>query len=198
MDKRIFKTKRNLKNTLKRLLRRKSLSSITVTELCKNAETSRITFYAHYNDKYDLANEMVRDILQDATENYDQLQRQNNPGGLPHRTVENTVDTILDSFDRNIELLSSLSPKDSVYLKKVLYDQIVLAVTKRLEELIPGSPDAGSLRRYAVFLCAGLNEFLNESSRQGIDPAVVRQECKTLSIRFCDDIRAMAPAQSGG
>ncbi len=198
MDKRISKTKRNLKNTLKRLLRRKSLSSITVTELCKDAETSRITFYAHYNDKYDLANEMVRDILQDATENYDQLQRQNNPEGLPRRTVENTVDTILDSFDRNRELLSSLSPKDSEYLKKVLYDQIVLAVTQRLQELLPGALGAGDSRRYALFLCAGLNEFLNESSRQGIDPSAVRQECKALSIRFCDDIRDMCPGQSGG
>ena len=198
MDKRISKTKRNLKNTLRRLLRRKSLSSITVTELCKDAETSRITFYAHYNDKYDLANEMVRDILQDATENYDQLQRQNNPDGLPRRTVENTVDTILDSFDRNRELLSSLSPKDSEYLKKVLYDQIVLAVAQRLQELLPGALGAGDSRRYALFLCAGLNEFLNESSRQGIDPSAVRQECKALSIRFCDDIRALCQGQSGG
>ncbi len=198
MDKRISKTKRNLKNTLKRLLRRKSLSSITVTELCKDAETSRITFYAHYNDKYDLADEMVRDIVQDATENYSQLQQQNNPQGLSHKTIENTVDTILDSFDRNIELLSSLSPKDSIHLKKVLYDQIVLAVTQRLQELLPNSVNAASCRRYALFVCAGLNEFMNESIRQQIGADQLRQDCKNLSIKFFDNIQALYPSPSGG
>ncbi|MBQ8137327.1 MAG: TetR/AcrR family transcriptional regulator, partial [Clostridia bacterium] len=62
-DKRITRTKRNLKNTLKKLMRRKPYADITVTELCKDAETSRITFYAHYNGKNDLADELVRDLF---------------------------------------------------------------------------------------------------------------------------------------
>ncbi len=198
MDKRISRTKRNLKNTLKRLLRRKSLSSITVTELCKDAETSRITFYTHYNDKYDLAGELVRDIVQDATEKYNQLQSENNPAGLYNQTIENTVDTIMDSLDRNIELLASLSPKDSAYLKSVLYDQIILAVTQRLEELLPEKGSDGDCRRFAVFLCAGFNEFINESMRQKLDPARIRRDCKALAVGMFNGFRSVYSPAYGG
>ncbi len=198
MDKRISRTKRNLKNTLRRLMRRKPLSSITVTELCKDAETSRITFYSHYNDKYDLATEMVRDIVQDATDNYNRLQSTENPRGLVRRTVENTVDAIMDSFDRNIDLLSSLSPKDSEYLKKELYDQIVLAVTQRLQDLLPPGAGIGDCRRYSVFLCAGINEFMRESFAQEIDPAVIRRDCKSLAFKMFESIRSSYSPASGG
>ena len=198
MDKRISKTKRNLKNTLRRLLRRKPLSSITVTELCKDAETSRITFYTHYNDKYDLASEMVRDIVQDATDDYNRLQHANNPQGLPLLTVENTVDAILDSFERNIELRSSLSPKDSVYLKNELYNQIVLAVTQRLGELLPGALNENDSRRFALFLCAGFNEYLGEGFRQGLDPVRIRRDCKYLAVDLFRSIESMVSTSSGG
>ena len=62
-DKRIRKTKKNLKQTLIALLGQKPFEQITVTELCKSADTSRITFYAHYNDKYELAAEVFQDML---------------------------------------------------------------------------------------------------------------------------------------
>ena len=198
MDKRITKTKRNLKNTLRRLLRRKPLSSITVTELCKDAETSRITFYTHYNDKYDLANEMVRDIVLDAADGYAQLQRSNNPGEDAEKTVENTVDAILDSYDRNMELLSSLSPKNSAYLRNVLYNQIVIAVTQRLGELFPQTSGDGERRRFALFVCAGLNEYIGECGRQGIDAAVVRRDCRFLAVSLYHSFEAMYSTVSGG
>ena len=49
MDKRILKTKRNLKQTLLSMMDEKPFEKIGVTELCNRAETSRITFYTYYD-----------------------------------------------------------------------------------------------------------------------------------------------------
>ena len=50
-DKRILKTKKNLKNTLLELLNEKAFEQITVKEICERSATSRITFYTHFADK---------------------------------------------------------------------------------------------------------------------------------------------------
>ena len=50
-DRRIVKTKRNLKEALIAMLDKEDFEHISITELCRKAEVSRITFYSHYSDK---------------------------------------------------------------------------------------------------------------------------------------------------
>lgn len=50
-DKRITKTKRNIKATLTALLQEMPFEKISVAEICRRGDISRITFYAHYEDK---------------------------------------------------------------------------------------------------------------------------------------------------
>ena len=61
-DKRIVKTKRELKRTLAELLREKPFEQISVKEICDRSSTSRITFYTHYKDKCDLLNDLFKDF----------------------------------------------------------------------------------------------------------------------------------------
>lgn len=58
-DIRIVKTERNIQQALITLLDRESFRMITIADLCKEAMTSRSTFYTHYLDKYDLLEKMV-------------------------------------------------------------------------------------------------------------------------------------------
>lgn len=64
VDKRIIKTKRELKRTLAELLKEKSFEQICVKEICERSSTSRITFYSHYKDKYDLLNSLFADFTE--------------------------------------------------------------------------------------------------------------------------------------
>ena len=48
------RTKIWIADTMKKLLVRKSVREIRVTELCRAAEIERPTFYYHFKDKYDL------------------------------------------------------------------------------------------------------------------------------------------------
>lgn len=48
------RTKIWIADALKRLLVKKPLEKIFVTDICKEAENERPTFYYHFKDKYDL------------------------------------------------------------------------------------------------------------------------------------------------
>lgn len=47
-------TKRALESSLKKLLLEKPLNKITVTDICEDCRISRMTFYYHFQDIYDL------------------------------------------------------------------------------------------------------------------------------------------------
>lgn len=70
-DKRITKTKKNLKYTLVDMLAEQPFEKITITELCSRTEISRITFYSHYSDKYALVDEMFQDMIVLGTKEYE-------------------------------------------------------------------------------------------------------------------------------
>jgi len=67
-DRRIERTRLLLQNALLTLLREKSFGDITVQEISKRADVHRVTFYAHYNDKETLVEDITRKTLADLIE----------------------------------------------------------------------------------------------------------------------------------
>ena len=53
-DLRIIKTKKILFDTLIKLMKQKNFERIKISDICEEAFINRSTFYAHYEDKYDL------------------------------------------------------------------------------------------------------------------------------------------------
>ena len=53
------RTKLWIADSLRKLLSRKSIDKVRVTEICKEAEIERPTFYYHFKDKYDLMAWMI-------------------------------------------------------------------------------------------------------------------------------------------
>jgi len=66
-DLRVTKTRRNIQDTLIRLLSQKDFESITVQNILDEALINRTTFYKYYQDKYNLADIMIEDLLMDFT-----------------------------------------------------------------------------------------------------------------------------------
>ena len=56
IDRRIRKTRKQLKDCLISLLKTKRIQDITVRELTEMADLNRGTFYLHYKDVFDLWN----------------------------------------------------------------------------------------------------------------------------------------------
>ena len=165
-DKRIAKTKKNLKNALIAMLGEKDFEHITITELCRAAEISRITFYSHYSDKYALLDEIFDDMLKLGTEDYYRRQRENNPTGRLAAGYVNMLDAILQLYSDRFDFFRHTDPEKNPYLASRLYsivletvEQHTLHVKKRMR--LKYSP-----RKIAGFVCFGMFGFVNESREE--------------------------------
>lgn len=61
-DLRVKKTKAALKKGLETLLAEETFDKITVSKICDEAMVNRVTFYGHYQDKYELFYDFLNDI----------------------------------------------------------------------------------------------------------------------------------------
>ncbi|ABY43560.1 TetR/AcrR family transcriptional regulator [Bacillus mycoides] len=62
-DVRVYKTKKNISNTLITLLNEKEFGRITTKDICIHAMVSKSTFYSHFADKYDLLEKLVQNYV---------------------------------------------------------------------------------------------------------------------------------------
>lgn len=62
-NRKIRYTKMVLQDSLFELMEKKSITKITIKELCENADINRTTFYAHYKDQYDLLYSIENEVL---------------------------------------------------------------------------------------------------------------------------------------
>lgn len=67
-NRRILYTKNIIKESLIKLLEDKEIHQVTVTDICKNADINRGTFYTHYKDAYDLLQSMEDELFTKITE----------------------------------------------------------------------------------------------------------------------------------
>ncbi len=61
-DLRVVKTQNILYRTLLDLMKEKTFEEIKVSDICNQALVNRSTFYAHYNDKYELLAEFIQEL----------------------------------------------------------------------------------------------------------------------------------------
>lgn len=59
-----MKTRRNIEEAFLRLLRDRRFNQITVQDIADEALVNKGTFYRHYHDKYDLADQLKRERIQ--------------------------------------------------------------------------------------------------------------------------------------
>lgn len=72
MDRRKKYTRMVLKESLLSLLKNKSISSITIKEICERADINRSTYYAHYANQYELLEAIEEDFIEDLTDTLSQ------------------------------------------------------------------------------------------------------------------------------
>lgn len=66
-DLRVVKTRNNIKSSFIQLLREKDFNNITVQDILDKALINRKTFYNHYQDKYDLAEQLIHEFFNEFT-----------------------------------------------------------------------------------------------------------------------------------
>lgn len=124
-NRRILYTKKVIKESLIVLLQNKEIHQITVTNICKEADINRGTFYAHYKDAFDLLQSMEDEL-------FDQILEYLNE--TPVKDYSDTLLTrVLELIAENKDLCKILfcKQRDSKIIDKILY----IASKANLEEL---------------------------------------------------------------
>ncbi len=116
-DRRIKYTKLVLKETLIMLLKTKPINKITIKELCEKADINRSTFYAHYQDQYDLLKTIEKEFFREI-KNYLKKYHLNNSKSELTEMLEYILIFIKENQDLSNILLSH--PNFSNLQKKII------------------------------------------------------------------------------
>ena len=108
-DLRIIKTKKNLYDSLIKLMSVKEFEDIKVSDICSLALINRSTFYAHFNDKYELLNSFIYDLKDDLQEQISSNEKIDN---LKNYYI-NMITVFLDHIDKNIDIYSMIVKNNS-------------------------------------------------------------------------------------
>ena len=75
-NRRTLITKRILKESLLELMHTKPISKITIKEICDLSDMSRSTFYLHYQDQFELLEDIEKEVLKQTFQNLQALDKE--------------------------------------------------------------------------------------------------------------------------
>mgnify|MGYP002521532222 FL=1 len=96
-DPRVIHTKYRLQQALIQLLQNKDVKRVTVRELCETAQVHRSTFYMHYQDIYDLLEQVEQNT-------FDEIQRL----AFREQHSSNTITTLMQYIQEQADLFQVL------------------------------------------------------------------------------------------
>ncbi|PGL71308.1 TetR/AcrR family transcriptional regulator C-terminal domain-containing protein [Bacillus sp. AFS055030] len=103
LDPRVIRTRQLLQDALITLLSDKEFEAISVQDITKKANVNRATFYSHYEDKYQMVRQIVREKLVDldkAMKNVDFSMYDQNPHSLDEMTLQSYFH-LFDHIEKN-------------------------------------------------------------------------------------------------
>ena len=115
-DRRVRRTKKQLTESLAKLLCEKPLKNITVREISELADISRGTFYLHYRDVYDMVEQLQNEMFDRLNEIIDVCDKES-----PVERLNSILKAMLELLDENRELSKCLLSKngDAVFTDRV-------------------------------------------------------------------------------
>lgn len=174
MDMRVVKTKKNIEGALIRLLNQKPFEKITVSEICREGMTSRITFYTYYQDKYALIDEMFVDYIKEADRNYHKIRDEVTTDRDSIDNYEIVLECILRLYYDHFDFFSHTSSAENPYLFSELhnhvFDSVVLYLTRH-KALRPKY----STKQTAALLCSGFFGVINTCISEKMSEKKVRE-----------------------
>lgn len=187
-DRRIRKTKKNLKSTFIAMLEDMTFEKITVTDICKRSDTSRITFYTHYADKYALVDDIFTDMLNIGNEKYHARQEKNNPEYMAVKSYNNILLSILDIFYEYPEFFKYTSPETNPYLAFTFYNMVLKTIEMHTIKEAAIHNLKYTPKQITGFLCYGLAGFINESHEENIPTEEICKQASRLltGMLSCD------------
>ena len=172
-DRRILKTKRAIYEALVELMQKKSLNSITVTELAAAANINRKTFYTYYSTVNDVLDEVInelisslKDLMYAMSEDYNMLSPQTLFAFL--NTIMSDVDIVRALFtsDNGNMLFNKLQKAlQETLLKELIDNDIKMNIPPEQYPLISSFVAGGMIYVYYEWITNPNGTSLDEMAR---------------------------------
>lgn len=189
MDSRVIRTKESIRDALVELIEEKCLELLTVKDITTRAKINRGTFYAHYQDKYDLIDKCEEEFMQEMAamilENVPNIvteQGTNFPMTIPLTILV----SIFEHIDRNRRFMKAiLGPKGDLsfqtklkkFVWKTLFESNKNPLIKQENFLVP----AEYLISYVASAHIGvIQQWLNSDSKES--PQKMAHILSTMTI----------------
>ncbi|ASS96581.1 TetR/AcrR family transcriptional regulator [Peribacillus simplex] len=127
-DLRVIRTKESIRHALVELINEKGFEAITVKDITIRAKINRGTFYAHYQDKFDLMTKCEEEIMLDMS----RITKQNFPSVIAALETDSQT---LTPFSLTVSLFEYLNI-NSGFMKAVLGPKGDLSFQTRLKEFM--------------------------------------------------------------
>lgn len=134
-DMRTRRTKKALRKAMIKLLEDNSIESISVTDICREAEINRVTFYTHYKDKYELLHEQLKELLAYIDHENKIYYEQHKTGDFIKDLTHTVSHSVYKTCINNKKIVRSLSKEEHSLFYKMIEDFIVNQGMKTLEYL---------------------------------------------------------------
>ena len=131
-DARIRYTRMRIKEAFLQCLREKPVNKITVKEICDLAEINRATFYAHYENPFDLLQRLEEETLDSIREQIDEALASGED------LLEKVICSLADRQSEGLLLASSnADPEFSVRISELFQSKYLDTMVTRIPRLSP-------------------------------------------------------------
>lgn len=188
-DLRIQKTRKALKQALIKLLSEKSFEKISVTDICKESSISRITFYTHYDHKYDLAQEIFTDYMDIGRNVFQSKETKIMDNTQSKNDIQNFtifVDCVSDIIVANPNFFRPILEQDNPYLLSVFTNILLDTVEKLVNQHETVRKTRYSSRQITGFLIYGIAGFVKEAKGQNIPFSKTKEDVKQLMTNILE------------
>lgn len=169
-DLRIRRTQKLLIDAIMSLLKEKSFNDIHISDICEKAMVHRTTFYKHFEDKYDLLNHAMNNLL----ENFEKKILEFNEIKEPRQYYVDLFRIILEHMSKNKEMyVIGLSDSKNDSAIKILQNIVTRYITLRLEQdRLNGITFTIPIQIFAVFYASSVINLSNWWIQEGISISI--------------------------
>ena len=126
VNQRVVITKKMLKDGILRLLQKKSIEQINVTELCRESSINRATFYTHYQTPHDVLWEMEEELHQDLQNELQKTWKRNSTVN-----TEEVAEVLCAFIEENADLVRIFLKNDANHTLKNVLNKTYMSLLKQ-------------------------------------------------------------------
>jgi AcrR family transcriptional regulator len=176
-------TRMVIRDSLIELMKQRPITDITIKEICALADVSRPTFYAHYQDQYDLLQSIENEtsayfetvIFTDGTEKHSKRE-------IALKFEE--VFQYIEANSNSVQVL--LSENGDIRFQRKVFRQFIARLQHVMTRYSEEKPDEMKNEYYSVFIVHGIISLVHHWLKSGMN--ISKDELPRMIVELIDPI----------